>query len=199
MGGPGSGLWPRLNSKRTTDSLPKVDLRFFNKKGLLYPGASGRIFWLHGKEPAGSVEFHIYTDHLQLYHSIDTSSQRAKAVHQTVFFGATRCHFGGERTWFLCPACGRRVVALYRGRERFKCRICSNLNYPTQHQRTFGRLILKAKKSRMKLGDTKDIIADIPEKPLNMHWKTYFRNLDKLNEIKGAFFQHYTEILKISQ
>jgi hypothetical protein len=50
---------------------------------------------------------------------------------------ATRCNYGGERWWFVCPSpsgekeCGRRCRLLYSplGATRFACRQCHNLTY----------------------------------------------------------------------
>ncbi|XFB08130.1 hypothetical protein AAGT13_09390, partial [Azotobacter salinestris] len=43
----------------------------------------------------------------------------------------TPCHLGGERPWFLCPYCGRRVAKLYL-QSVFACRHCLRLNYASQ-------------------------------------------------------------------
>jgi hypothetical protein len=51
----------------------------------------------------------------------------------------TPCYFGGERFWFICPDCHRRVSILYRPRYSsfFLCRHCHDLTYQsTQHRRT---------------------------------------------------------------
>jgi len=52
----------------------------------------------------------------------------------------TPCYFGGERFWFICPDCHRRVAILYRPRYSsfFLCRHCHDLTYQsTQNRRTF--------------------------------------------------------------
>ena len=43
------------------------------------------------------------------------------------------CHYGGERPWFLCPHCGRRVAILYGGAV-FACRTCYGLAYEVQRE-----------------------------------------------------------------
>ena len=43
----------------------------------------------------------------------------------------TTPRFGGLRYWFLCPRCGRRVGKLYH-LERWACRRCHDLAYPSQ-------------------------------------------------------------------
>ncbi len=49
----------------------------------------------------------------------------------------SRQHLGGERRWFACPRCGRRVGCLYSpcAREPFWCRSCYHLIYDSQYAR----------------------------------------------------------------
>lgn len=44
---------------------------------------------------------------------------------------STKCNYGGDRVWFLCPTCDRRVGTLYRQPLNilFLCRHCHNLTY----------------------------------------------------------------------
>jgi hypothetical protein len=46
----------------------------------------------------------------------------------------TRTRFGGERLWFVCPACQKRAGNLYRGSDGILigCRKCLNLKYHSQ-------------------------------------------------------------------
>jgi hypothetical protein len=43
----------------------------------------------------------------------------------------THPHFGGERSWFACPSCRRRVGVLYRpaAGDDWACRVCHRLTY----------------------------------------------------------------------
>ena len=49
----------------------------------------------------------------------------------------TRQHLGGERRWFACPRCGRRVGCLYAPwiTDPFWCRRCHHLLYESQFAR----------------------------------------------------------------
>lgn len=57
-----------------------------------------------------------------------------EALGVKVEFSGTRTRFGGERLWFLCPACQRRVGHLYRGSGGLQigCRKCLGLKYRNQ-------------------------------------------------------------------
>jgi hypothetical protein len=48
----------------------------------------------------------------------------------------TRPHFGGQRRWFACPGCDRRVAILYRPvpGAAWRCRACHRLSYRSAQQ-----------------------------------------------------------------
>ena len=60
-------------------------------------------------------------------------------------FDYTRCNYGGERRWLLCPRCFKRVAKLYRPPDEvlFACRQCHQLTYrSTQcHDAKLDRLL----------------------------------------------------------
>lgn len=51
-----------------------------------------------------------------------------------VSFTTSKTKFDGERIWFLCPNCKRRVGTIYKHstEEIVGCRICLNLKYKKQ-------------------------------------------------------------------
>lgn len=62
---------------------------------------------------------------------------------------------GGERYWFFCPQCNRRIGVLYRspGSNSFLCRHCLSLQYSTAHyhrspQEEHAKLIKKLLRKR---------------------------------------------------
>jgi len=62
----------------------------------------------------------------------------------------SKCNYGGDRVWFLCPACSRRVGTLYRRplNHLFLCRNCNNLTYQLRkYHRSPHESYIKAIKS----------------------------------------------------
>jgi len=62
----------------------------------------------------------------------------------------SKCNYGGDRVWFLCPACNRRIGTLYRRpiNTQFLCRNCNNLTYQLQkYHRSPHETYIKAIKS----------------------------------------------------
>jgi hypothetical protein len=93
-----------------------------------------------------------------------------------VFLDTTRCNYGGNRVWFLCPArgCSRRVAVLYLS-SIFACRHCYQLVYDSQREAAYSRALTRAQAIRMKLGGSGNMTEDFPDKPKGMHSRTYHR------------------------
>lgn len=50
---------------------------------------------------------------------------------QVIGITTSKCNYGGFRSWFICPVCGKRIGNLYKplGEYLYTCRDCSNLTY----------------------------------------------------------------------
>src|SRR2546427_3618748 len=70
-----------------------------------------------------------------------------------VFLDRTRCNYGGERVWFLCPArgCSRRVAVVYGG-SNFFCWDCYQPSYDNQPAAADSRAPPLAPAHCLKLG-----------------------------------------------
>jgi hypothetical protein len=68
---------------------------------------------------------------VQLLKSAFIDSSVIELNGQAIQLTTTKCKYGGERVWFLCPACRKRVGTIYRRplAELFLCRHCLNLTY----------------------------------------------------------------------
>jgi hypothetical protein len=76
-------------------------------------------------------------------------------------FDAPSCstlYHGGERLWFLCPHCGKRVAVLYGSGARFLCRHCYTLPYGCQNKTYMDRMMRKARKIRAHLGASESLM-----------------------------------------
>ena len=92
------------------------------------------------------------------------------------------CPFGGRRLYFRCPFCGEVAVNLYLPAERSPmCRHCLGRRYRSQDQTVSDRHFSQANKLRARL-------AEDDERPKGMHWRTYSRILDQVNERHLAAF-----------
>jgi hypothetical protein len=196
MGGNGSGSWYRWNSKATTESRRGIDIRYLKDHGLLSPGSAGNLSWTRNGTQAGFINFRVEKNRLVLSYRCQCRDSEWEDVEEVVNFDRTPCHFGGYRKWFLCPGCGRRVVAIYAAGKYFLCKHCYNLTYVTQRESITDRLTRKERKIRMRLGGSGNLLEPFPWKPKGMHWATYERLRSKAEQANFLYRLIFTRIWK---
>lgn len=104
---------------------------------------------------------------------------------------ATRPFFGGQRWWFQCPACHRRVRIIYSHRlQDFRCRSCFGLAYQTQLLHEHERAQETCWLIRRQLGGTGSLDDAFPEKPPGMHWRRYRRLEEKDSAAEEIYLDH---------
>jgi hypothetical protein len=124
----------------------------------------------------------VESDAVVLNYRADSSgSGELKSVQQRVPIRLTACHLGGQRSWFVCSVhsngryCGRRAAILYGAGELFACRRCYGLSYASQQQTALHRGLEQARKIRIGLGGSADLLERFPTKPKGMHRRTFQR------------------------
>jgi hypothetical protein len=161
----------------------RLDMVWLNKHGCLSPGGSGNIFWTSGYGKKSSISYVSTGDALRLTFTVSVNGGEGEDVEQTVYLERTPCRFGGERPWFLCPGCGRRVGVLY-GRRRFLCRLCHKLAYASQCETRSDRLLRRANKIRRRLSGEAGMNSFTP-KPKRMRLATFERMIEEINELEN--------------
>jgi hypothetical protein len=71
--------------------------------------------------------------------------------------------------------CGRRAAVLYGAGELFACRRCYGLSYASQQQTALHRGLEQARKIRMRLGGSADLLEPFPAKAKGLHRRTFQR------------------------
>jgi len=175
MGGPGSGSWYRWDKRTTTEEVHRVDIRYMRQQGFLRPGYGGSLSWSCGDRETGSVMYRVEKDTLVLVYRARVQGGEWESIKEPVQLSRTPCHYGGERVWFLCPDCDRRVAVLYGHGPRFLCRHCQRLPYGSQQEGDMERMQRKARKVRKKLDATENLFESVWRKPKGMHQKTFDR------------------------
>lgn len=172
MGGYGSGR--RYGSKSTTGEYRQLDIRRLERDGFLEHRFAFRWQWSRNGEPVGNIHVRPEEGRVVLSYRHRTHSQEWESKEYPVLLERTRCHYGGERSWFLCPArgCGRRVAILYGG-NIFACRRCYHLAYESQNESPRYRDLSRTQNIRIRLGGSGSMADSFPDKPTGMHWKTY--------------------------
>ena len=174
MGGYGSGR--RYDSRDTTGSYLQLDVRRLQRDGALVPGRASTRQWSRNGEGVGSINLIMKPSGLTLSYRQRSYGEEWQQMEYTVGVEWTRCNYGGERAWFLCPArgCGQRVAILYGGKI-FACRRCYGLAYESQQEDRGYRALRRTQNIRIRLGGSGRMADAFPRKPKGMHWRTYHR------------------------
>lgn len=148
--------------KRTTDNYLSIDAKTFKS----FATAQQRVE-IQGTEM--NLVFDSSSDALVMEYTIGDQVER-----QQITFKESKTGYG-VRQFVICPACSKPKNTLYFT-DAFKCRLCSNLYYPSSmlQRNEMKRLELDIRKlqKRLKMGLCK--IYEYPtEKPLHMHSKTF--------------------------
>jgi hypothetical protein len=155
-----------------------IDVRRLNR-ARLFAGEAQRVrFGLQWPRLSGMI---AYRYRLELRFGRET-------LPQSVRVSWTPCHLGGERPWFHCPGCGRRIAKLYWGGEqrRYHCRQClGNLLYASQTKSASGRRLYAAWKLRLRLGSY-SVNDPMPKRPLGMQRRTYNRLRARLEALEAT-------------
>ena len=155
--------------KQTTDNVLRIRIKDLVSAGFLQRSQSGTINW-NGKWKDSSVGIRYNKE--GGYLEISYTCNQSEAIRLQVPIVITKPHFGGERFWFKCPNCGKKVTSLYIRKRYFYCRECNNLIYRSQQYSFYDRMRLMSQKYESK-AETNGI------KKKGMHWSTYNELMDK--------------------
>lgn len=124
----------RRNSvaKRTTDDQIAIDIRKCKRNGFLSEGKR-LLPWLdENGEQLGAIWLEAQPSRLVLQYCASEPGGKSEQIEEPISLDQTKGGRGWNRSWFLCPGCGRRSAILYLGGNYFRCRLCLGLVYPSQ-------------------------------------------------------------------
>lgn len=113
-------------------------------------------------------------------------------VEQTLWLVAQPRHFGGRQWYFQCPRSDRRVSVLWKppGAQCFLSRQAwgRQVAYGSQFQSWHERTCSAVRAARYRLGgsDYMDFDSELPPKPRGMHWRTYEREIARIETLENA-------------
>ena len=126
-------------AKETVESSLVLDVFLMARKGRLQDGRAGTYCWTQGGEEIASVHWQVEdADYLHLLYT-ETRGDGKRIDHSDwLWLERTPARVGGERVWFACPWCEKRVRKLYLppSGELFLCRGCHRLSYRSRQRRT---------------------------------------------------------------
>ncbi|GGK58112.1 hypothetical protein [Amphritea balenae] len=176
MGGVGSGYWYRVPRRIYIEDTLQLDIRDLKRQGVLNGNGSGMLSWpvkqLSAEYSIGSAEVVLKAPWL------------VGKQGQHIFLSPSDCNFGGQRQWFECGACFRRVASLCCLNGLFRCRHCYCLPYRTQGMTKEARQFVKLNKLEQLIFDRYD--NGFRCKKYGMHWKTYMKLMTQYVNMGGA-------------
>ena len=185
MGGRGSGRRTSYGGKPETHDAMPLDIRKLTRKGLLVPGNSLSYKWSVNDQQVAGISIRVEFNYgLMLSYRVKSTGE---VVEQLVQTQTSPCHLGGQRRWFTCPGCNKKVAMLYAPGKYFVCRQCGGLAYATQKEGIGDRASRRADKLRKRLGWEAGILNGSGCKPKGMHKSTYQR-----------LKQHHDDLVHIS-
>jgi Zn-finger protein len=149
---------------KVEDAL-QIDIRHWTRQNLLCVNGFFREEWHQDGGVAAFLDVCVdRADRVTLLYQWELNGV---AQHECIPVRVTKtpCHFGGERSWFVCPACDARTATLYFAENGWGCRTCSNLAYTSQSENCLDRLRRNKAKLEEKLNDMR--------KSKGMHRATY--------------------------
>lgn len=197
MGGMGSGRRGQ-SGKSTTGNMRALDVRRFQRDGLLTPGGSFVWSWTRNGETMASIQIRAETNRVVLDYRNRSNGGEWQQMEYPVYLEWSDCTLGGQRVWFQCPAtgCGRRVAILYGGRV-FACRHCQRLAYESQRESYDDRALRRADTIRTQLGWRPGIANPTGGRPKGMHWRTYWRLMKEYSTFVQISWAGAEERLKL--
>lgn len=173
MGGFGSG---RNGGKRCADDLRQIDIRRLSRDSYLKAGMAYGWQWTRRGKVVATINLSVQADRVWFTYRQRERGGEWQDKRYPVKLDRTKCHFGGERAWWRCPAagCRRRVAVLYAG-DVFACRHCHQLAYRCQRETDDDRATRRADKIRDTLKWQPGILNGEGWKPKRMHWRTFDR------------------------
>jgi hypothetical protein len=148
-----------------------MDVRRWAREGML-TGGFFRLGWERFGQAAASAMVRREADSLHLTFRYRVDGVKWKETRCTARLAWTPCNYGGQRTWILCPLCGRRVAILYGG-ANIACRHCFNLAYPCTREGKAERAMRRSNRIRARLGWKPGFWSECGSRPKYMHEHTY--------------------------
>ena len=119
-------------AKATTEDYRSIDIRRWERKGLLLPECKWNWSWRNddGKE-VSKINVETQLSRVVLRYSAVGPGGEWDPIEDPISLDRTYI-LGRQRLWFLCPSCDKRVAILYLKKYYFRCRRCLGLVYQSQ-------------------------------------------------------------------
>ena len=179
------------SKKNTVDSYKSISMKFLKQHGQLVGYCPGGISWSRGGEKTGSVSYYVDimkpgAEHIRFKYTTTIRDTGEKIDRDyKVRLTPTKCNYGGQRWWFICNYCQRRVGVLYIGDSDFACRHCYNLTYESRNENRkgfFGVTSILFKAEKIKEGMKRMFYNGKPTKKM-LRYEDLIERLQKIEKM----------------
>ena len=175
--------------KQLTSDAFALDVNKLSRRGGLVPGARTSINWNLSSGAALAIRVEGHEETLDL--RIAPSGKGGHCpIFQHVELARVPCHFGGARAYLVFPSCADRDSILDGLAQRFPCRRCKDLLYPSQVETGWDRALRRRDRLKGRLGCPPILDAFLAERPRGM-WRRTFERLVEEAENAEAVANHY--------
>ncbi len=185
----GLGVSREREGTRYTDEVLSLDIRELVRQGAISTITKGVITWSRDGKAFASVGFAIdqsaVNPVLVLTYERGVAGTDPAPAQDRFVLETTPCHYGGERWWLRCRACGERVAVVYVARtdHRFVCRHCARLAYRSTRIGELDRI----DRRRFRLARRLGYLPSYPRETI--HW----RHLPRPARMREATYQRLVD------
>ena len=167
--------------RRKCEHCLRLDVRLLRARNLLRAGIWFSWGWSWNGERSSEVGITMRADAMEVRYIWTPNDDEPRDICCIVPLERTPCRYGGTRTWFRCPDCGRRCALVY-GLNRwghFACRRCLNLAYQSEAEDVTGRAWRKQRRLEA-------LLDEHGNRPKRMRWRTYERICERIDECEAV-------------
>lgn len=147
-----------------------IDVRKLQRGG--YLSATHRMTWRWSS--GATIGLDTSPDAVRLSYRYEDNAGEWRSVDQHIGITRTPCHYGGDRPWFACPRCFRRVAIIYLWNIPL-CRKCARLAYTSQSEDAIDRSWGRTYRIMHRLGQGHEGPHAVPRRLKGMRRATYER------------------------
>lgn len=175
----------KADAKRTVNESLNIDVRRLKRDGWLESSTrKGLLAWTWTDDSRSTIGIIANRYRAEFEYTLN-----GQPVSDEASILWTPCHYGGERPWFQCSHCSRRIAILYPLAST-ACRICHRLAYKSQNETDCDQAARQAERIRKQLEWQPGILNGEGPRPTGMHIRTYIKLVERHRHYYQLFMQH---------
>ena len=145
---------PQRRYRCSWDDVATLDADHMSSWGAFAPGKLATIEFEGSNLPTKTMVYEMQDagDHFHAFYEWTPHLKEPITVRSEVSVERRPCRFGGARTFFISPCCGRRGIRLAALDLGLMCARCGDVTWRSRREQPVHRVIRKANKLAHQLG-----------------------------------------------